>query len=102
MTLRRSFFWTGLQFVAVLAIELGGLAILARLLTPAEMGAYAAAFALMRLARFLGGFGLNTVIVRAEAMSRDLRAQVTGLALLASLAVLALYLTGLWLIPATE
>ena len=101
MTLRRSFGWTSLQFVAVLAIELGGLAILARLLSPGDMGAYAAAFALLRLAMFLGGFGLNTVLIRAEAVDQVLCRQIVGIATIATVIILLLYAVGFWLVPPT-
>jgi O-antigen/teichoic acid export membrane protein len=99
MELRRSVFWTSTQFVTVMAIELLGLAVLARLLTPAEMGAFAVAFALLQFAQFLGGFGLNTVILRAESMDLVTRSRILGLALAATLLVISAYLLALLLFP---
>lgn len=99
MELRRSVLWTTAQFVTVLAIELAGLAVLARILTPAEMGAFAVAFALLQFAQFLGGFGLNTVILRAESMDLPTRSRILGLALAATVVVIAVYLVALLAFP---
>ncbi|MEM7528717.1 MAG: oligosaccharide flippase family protein [Pseudomonadota bacterium] len=84
MTFHRSLAWVFGQFVVMLAIELGGLAVLARLLTPVELGWYAAALAVLEFARFLGALELHTVIVRADRLDLAIRRQVVALALGAS------------------
>jgi len=99
MELRRSVLWTSTQFVTVLAVELMGLAVLARLLTPTEMGAFAVAFALLQFAQFLGGFGLNTVILRSESMDLVTRSRILGLALAATALVITAYMLALLVFP---
>lgn len=81
MQLRQSLYWVILQFFLVLTIEIVGLAILARILTPAQMGAYALAFATIRFLQFLAGFGLFNVVVQSPAMDRADRARILGIVL---------------------
>ncbi|MGF1457358.1 MAG: oligosaccharide flippase family protein [Alphaproteobacteria bacterium] len=80
MKAQRSFFWSMLQFVTVFAIELGGLLVLSRLLTPTDMGHYAVAFAIAGLGQFIGSFALNTFIIRSDDMARSTRQKVAGVA----------------------
>lgn len=96
MGLRHAFAWKTLQFVVIFIIELGGLAILARLITPVEMGIYAAAFALLRFGQFIGNFGLYNVILRQDVLDIDFRRHIVGLTGFASLSVTSLYLLALW------
>ena len=95
MSLRRAFAWKTLQFVVIFIIELGGLAVLARLLTPTDMGIYAAAFALLRFGQFIGNFGLYNVILRQEVLDLDFRRQIVGLTGLACGLVTVLYVIAL-------
>ncbi|GMG81767.1 hypothetical protein LNKW23_09800 [Paralimibaculum aggregatum] len=89
MSFHRSLVWTVAQFALVLAIELAGLAVLARLLTPQETGWFAAALAVLLLAQFVGGFGLFVAVQRAEALDAGFRANALAIALTASGAVTA-------------
>lgn len=81
MTLQRSFIWSILQFASVLAIELAGIVVLARLLTPTEMGQYAIAFAFVGLGQFVANFGLNIYVVRGDDMGLATRQKLAGLSL---------------------
>ena len=97
MGLRHAFAWKTLQFVVILLIELGGLAVLARLITPVEMGIYAAAFALLRFGQFIGNFGLYNVILRQDVLDLDFRRHIMGLTGLASLSVTLVYIAVIWI-----
>lgn len=97
MGLRQAFAWKTLQFVVIFVIELAGLAVLARLITPVEMGIYAAAFALLRFGQFIGNFGLYNVILRQDALDIDFRRHIVGLTGFASLCVTLLYIAALWI-----
>lgn len=96
MGLRHAFAWKTLQFVVIFAIELVGLAILARLITPTEMGVYAAAFALLRFGQFIGNFGLYNVILRQDILDIDFRRHIVGLTGIASLMVTLIYIVAIW------
>jgi O-antigen/teichoic acid export membrane protein len=87
MPIRRSIFWVTLQFVLLLLIEISSLAVLARLLTPKEMGQFAIAAAAIRFFQFIGNFGMSPVIVRAGSMERADRERVVMITLVASGAV---------------
>lgn len=93
MTFQRSLAWVVGQFLVVLSLELAGLAILARALRPVEIGWYAAAFAILEFARFLGAMELHTVIVRSDRPDLVFRRHVMALAFGAS-SVITLLLGG--------
>ena len=97
MSIRESIFWTTLQFFVLIGIELASLAVLARILTPGQMGQYALAFAITRLFQFVGNFGMFAVIVRADAMERDDRARVLAVTLTAGGAATAVLAAAAWL-----
>ena len=71
MSLRRSIAWTfvaqGLYFV----IQYGGSIILARLLSPKEMGVYTIALTTIALLTMLQSLGLNTFILREQNLTRE-------------------------------
>ncbi|MFK7751111.1 MAG: oligosaccharide flippase family protein [Sedimentitalea sp.] len=95
MSLRSAFAWKILQFIAIFAVELGGLAILARVLTPLDMGIFAAAFALLRFGQFIGNFGLYNVILRQDVLDLTFRRQIVGLTATACILVTAVYIIAL-------
>ena len=81
MQIRDALLWTSLQFASVLALELLGIAVLARILSPADMGLFAGAFALIRIAMLAGTFGLHTAIIRSDALTQELRGAIVAIAL---------------------
>ena len=71
MTLRRSIAWTFLAQGLYFVIQYGGSVILARLLSPKEMGVYAIALSIVGLVALVNQLGLNMYIVREEHLTRD-------------------------------
>ena len=94
MTIERSVIWTTAQFVAVILIELIGLSVIARILTPTDFGIYAAAFALFQLGRFLGQFGLHAVIMRATTIDVAMRREVVAIIVVTSSVVVCAFYLG--------
>lgn len=84
MPIRRSIFWVTLQFLLLLSIELSSLAVLARILTPKDLGQFAVAVAAIRFFQFLGNFGMFAVVVRADSMARADLQRVVMITLTAS------------------
>lgn len=81
--IRSSLAWTSSQFLIVTTVEMAGLAILARLLRPADMGVYAVAFAIIRFGMLVGNFGLHPTILRADTLDTATRRQVTAIGVIA-------------------
>lgn len=71
MSIRQSIAWTFLAQGAYFVIQYGGSIILARLLTPKEMGVYTIALTTIGLLTMLQSLGLNTYIVREEHLTRE-------------------------------
>ena len=70
--------WSTGRFFATFILELGGLAIIARLVTPAEMGLFVAAFAVIRFGQFVAGMGTHMVVVRGERIDAALVGHVAA------------------------
>lgn len=64
ISVRRSLAWMGLSQTGLFVIAFGGSVVMARLLTPREMGIYAVAVAVVGIIDMLRSFGLNAFIVR--------------------------------------
>lgn len=69
--LRRSFVISGLERYATLVLNLSMTAILARLLTPEEMGVFLVGAALVMLTETFRDFGANMYIVQARELTRE-------------------------------
>ncbi|MDB2407902.1 oligosaccharide flippase family protein, partial [Jannaschia sp.] len=99
MKTSKALLWTGSQFVAVTAVEIAGLVILSRVLTPQQMGVAAAAYAALRIFALMANFGMHPVIVRAPTLDLDLRRQIIGLAVMLSIGSFAVLSTAMTLMP---
>ncbi|WP_420861309.1 oligosaccharide flippase family protein [Algirhabdus cladophorae] len=75
------------QLGATLVIEIAGIAILARLLSPADFGVFAAVSAVYMFGQFLGQFGSHPLIIRAPTLSREIIAEINALVGTASVSI---------------
>lgn len=73
MTTRKALLWIITGQIALLSFQLAGQIILTRILSPYEMGVYAAALATTSLISLGQIFGLNSLIVREPELSEQLR-----------------------------
>ena len=64
VSMRRSILWMGLSQGGLFVIQFGGSVVIARLLTPYDMGVYALAAATVGLLMALRVFGLGTFLIR--------------------------------------
>lgn len=100
MSLRRGLAWMSLSQGGFFVMQFGGSVILARLLTPYEMGIYAVAAAITGVLSAIQTFGLAGFIVREHDLSPDLLASTftvnSVLAVLLALAVAGLSMFGGW------
>lgn len=71
MTLRSSIAWTFLAQGLYFVIQYGGSVVLARLLSPKEMGVYAIALSTVGLVAMINQFSLNMYIVREERLTPE-------------------------------
>ncbi|MGE5767373.1 MAG: lipopolysaccharide biosynthesis protein [Bacteroidota bacterium] len=69
-SIRRSFALSFAQRYSALAIQLGAVVVLARLLTPAEFGTFAVASAVVTLATVLQDFGVGNYLVQERTLDR--------------------------------
>ena len=69
MNLRRSFLMSGIDRYLTLAVNLGVMAALARLLTPDEVGAFVVGAAVVMVAEALRDFGASSYLVQAQDVS---------------------------------
>ena len=63
---RRAFYWSAVGQVAVFLITFGGSVVIARLLTPREMGVYAVSLATIGVLQVFTAFGVGNYVIRAE------------------------------------
>ena len=89
--LRRAFLQMALSRWAALAIGIGSLLVLSRLLTPREFGLFAGLLAASALAEVLCDFGVAARIARADTLTRAERSGGEGLALALSIVGGALF-----------
>jgi O-antigen/teichoic acid export membrane protein len=86
LTVRRSLIWTGGAQVALFVFQFTASIVLARTLTPYEMGIYALASAIVGVVSTIQSFGLVAFIVREEALTDEMISTVFSIN--AALAVL--------------
>ncbi len=90
---RRSVAWMGMSQAASFVVVFAGSVVLARLLSPYEMGVYAAAAAILGILATLRSFGLSNIIIREPVLTRSVATTAftinTALCLLSSLLLLA-------------
>lgn len=87
MSFRRSVVWMGASQGFLFILQFGTSVILARLLTPYEMGIYASAAAVIGVLGILQAFGIKTFIIREPTIDADLLASAFTINLLVSVFV---------------
>ena len=76
VSMRRSVLWMGFSQSCLFVIQFGGSVVMARLLTPYEMGVYAAAAAVVGLLTALRAFGLSAFLIREPNLTPDVVSSV--------------------------
>jgi O-antigen/teichoic acid export membrane protein len=71
-SIRRNMLWMAASQSSVFAIQFASTMVIARLLTPYEMGVFAAAMAVVGLLAVVRNMGLGTYVIRAAALSEPL------------------------------
>jgi O-antigen/teichoic acid export membrane protein len=89
MSIRKSLFWSGLGQGGFFVLQFGSSVILARLLSPREMGVFAIAAATTGLISVVQALGLNNYVVRAEKLDRPILATIFTVNLILSVALSA-------------
>lgn len=74
MALKKSLAWMGFAQVTALALQFTSSVVLARLLTPYEMGIYAVSAATVGVLSVIQAFGLQALIVREEFLTDEITA----------------------------
>jgi O-antigen/teichoic acid export membrane protein len=90
MSYKRHLAWMGLSQACFFGLQFVGSVIVARLLTPYDMGVYAIAMAITGILSILQAFGLNGFIVREPELGLHITRSVFTINLLLSLALSAL------------
>jgi O-antigen/teichoic acid export membrane protein len=83
------------QNATLLIAFLSGL-VIARLVSPAEFGAYSVAMALINIAGALRDFGVGTYVVSSKELEPDLLGSAFGLSLTAAFCVMIVFIVGSW------
>ena len=89
------------QFGTAFAVELVSITVLARLLTPKDMGVFATAMAVIAFFQFLCNFGLYEFVIQTQTISPDVRQSVIGLSACIAWMTASLVALGTWLTPAS-
>ncbi|MGD0646585.1 MAG: oligosaccharide flippase family protein [Acidobacteriaceae bacterium] len=89
MALKRSLAWMGLAQITALALQFTSSVVLARLLTPYEMGIYAVSAATVGVLAVVQAFGLQALIVREEFLTTEITATAFTLNLFIALGLSA-------------
>jgi O-antigen/teichoic acid export membrane protein len=87
MSYKRRLAWMGLSQACFFGVQFAGSVIVARLLTPYDMGVYAIAMAITGVLSILQAFGLNGFIVREPELSAHITRSVFTINLLLSIAL---------------
>jgi O-antigen/teichoic acid export membrane protein len=85
-----------LQQNATLLIAFMSGLVIARLVSPAEFGAYSVAMALINIAGALRDFGVGTYVVSSKELEPDLLSSAFGLSLAAAACVTLVFVLGSW------
>jgi len=101
MSVRRAMAQTLVSRQAGLLVRAGGMALLARLLTPDDFGLFAVAVAIHALARTLIDFGLPSYLIRRETLDRSTLRAAVGLSWTLTLACTGAAALALALLPAS-
>lgn len=96
---RRSLLLSFIGRYASMALRLGSMVALARLLTPEEFEAFAAAAAAIAVVATLTDAGIHQYLIRAEVLTAELRRTAFGLALCLGAAAFSLVAALCWLAP---
>ncbi|MCV2355498.1 oligosaccharide flippase family protein [Paucibacter sp. B2R-40] len=86
MSIRKSLFFTALSANSLTALNIGFSMVIARLLTPSELGAYSVAAAIVGLTQQFRDFGTSTYIVQCKQVDPQTLGRVFGLTLLMAFA----------------
>lgn len=81
MSIRRAFLFSFAERYFNLAFNIVSAMVLARLLTPAEIGLYSVASGLITIAQAVRNFGITTYLIKEREVGRDLIANALGLSL---------------------
>lgn len=76
MSLKKSLTWMGLSQIVCFVIQLSSSIVIARWLSPFEMGIFAIAGALVGIISLVGSFGLQALLIREPVLTLDLIATV--------------------------
>lgn len=82
MTLRRSFFWSFTQQFGIYALQFVNLIVIARLLSPTEIGVFLIAVSINAMLGQLRDMGLSTYIVQTRELTAETLRTVFGLSIL--------------------
>jgi O-antigen/teichoic acid export membrane protein len=74
VSIKRSLAWMGIAQAATFLFQFGSSVVLARYLTPHEMGIFAIGLAMVGMLAVLQNFGLQPLIVREETLTRPMEA----------------------------
>ncbi len=89
LALKRSLAWMGFAQITALALQFSSSVVLARLLTPYEMGIYAVSAATVGVLSVIQAFGLQALIVREEFLTEDITATAFTLNMVIALSLSA-------------
>lgn len=67
--IRRAVFWSFSTQIANFVIQFGGSIVMARLLSPKELGVFAVALAIMGIVQLVAAFGVGNYVVREETLT---------------------------------
>ena len=87
MTVRRSLAWMAAAQASIFALQFGASVIVARILTPYEMGVFAVAMAIVGTLGILQAFGMQSIIVRERDLTQDLIVTVFSVNAMISLTI---------------
>ena len=91
ISVRRNLAWMGLSQTGLFIVGFGSSVVMARLLTPREMGIYAVAAAVVGILNLIRSFGLNTLIIRESELTMRVTTTIftinAGLNILCAIAI---------------
>ncbi|MBD8699824.1 lipopolysaccharide biosynthesis protein [Sphingomonas sp. CFBP 13714] len=89
-SIRRSFLWAAIGQTGMLVIQFGSSVVLARILTPYELGVFAIALATVGMITAFQSLGLGNYLIRADVVDRDVLSSVFSVNILLSIAISAI------------
>lgn len=98
VSIRRNLAWMGASQAALVVVQFAGSVVIARLLSPREMGIYAVGAAVVGIVNLIRSFGLNSLIIREAELAPHLTATIftinAGLNVACALVIFALSWVG--------